>query len=788
MRTRSIVALTMLGVALLAFAFAWWLPLPARVRADVSPIVRWQDGQVAHAFLASDDRWRLPVSPETIDPNYLVALLALEDERFWWHPGVDPIAVLRAVGQNLAAGEVVSGASTLTMQVARMAEARPRTMRSKIVEALRALQLEVRLSKSEILRAYLQLVPYGGNYEGVHTASWVFFGHGPDELSPAEISLLLAIPQDPNHRTPGRASARAVRAARDRVARRLAAAEAFSPGNPPVSQQEILTRVLETPVPSEGASLPRGAPHAASWIRGHNRAKGTDVTVSLDATVQGLAESVLERSRALANDHGVWNASIVVVEHKTGEVRALVGGFDFWSDDPAAQIPAFSVPRSPGSALKPSLVALAIDDGRVLGDTRLVDIPVSFGAYAPRNYDSRYEGLVRVDDALSRSLNVPFVGLMQQVGVQRFLNLLRRAGVSSISSNPDVYGLSVITGGIEISALELAGLYATLANSGLYSPLVMEPVPHAPDSIRVLSPGAAWLVRRILRLRDRPDFPQRAHVSAVPREILWKTGTSFGHRDAWAVGAGRRYTVAVWLGNLDRTPSRWLVGSEAAGPILFDVLEALNDGWSGVSEPPPDDLTPVEVCALSGQLPGAACPHRTMTMALEAKTPPARCALHKSIEVDAKTGERVGPGCRDGRQTEMRTVVVWPPDVRRWMSEAMSAASLLPPLAAGCFDRMLRKPPVIRSPEPGLAAVLLPGLPAEEQSVALVADVAGGGEVDWYVDGVWVARVPSAERAWWTPRPGKHEIVAIDQGGRKSHVSLRVMEGRSIGASPPSVP
>ncbi len=773
----AVVAALAAALLLGGLAVAWGVPLPARLALPDAAVVRWRDGGVAHASLAPDDRWRLPASVETVDPAYVTALLAYEDARFAWHPGVDPLAVARAIGQNVAAGRVISGASTLTMQVVRLAEPRPRTLASKAVEALRAVQLELRLDKDEILSAYLRLAPFGGNLEGVEAASWAYFGHGAERLTAAEVSLLLAIPQDPNARAPGRAEAAALRAARDHVAARLAAAGALPLGDGGVPADAVLQTILATPVPQAPAPLPRAAPHAVAWLTRQpgGALPGRTVHTTLDRGEQALAERGVAAHRASLERSGIRDVAVVVVDWPTGEVRALVGGHDFWRDTPGAQIPAFAVPRSPGSTLKPLVYAAAIDDGRALPGFLVPDIPVAHGTWSPSNYDGTFDGLVRLEDALSRSLNVPFVELLAEEGVPTFLSRLRAMGVTSLDPRPGHYGLSAIVGGIELSPLEVAGIYAGLAAGGRGRPLRWR-VDDPPATERaVYSPGATWLTRRALRLRDRPDFPARREISAMPRGLHWKTGTSFGHRDAWAVGSGRRRTVAVWLGNLDQVSSRRLVGAEAAGPVLFDLLEALDDGLETVP-PAPSDLSVVAVCSLSGRLPGAACPTTRPVLARTTAVPTERCAMHESVSVDVDTGRRVRPGCRDGRTVEARVVVRWPAEVRRWLGDQWLLQPEAPPLDPACAPLAAGGPPRIVSPRAGGVAVLIPGLPASEQEIPLEAE-ASSGPLHWFVDGEQVGSAPPDGRVWWEPRPGAHEVVVMDPAGRSARISVRVREG-----------
>ncbi len=637
------------GVLAALWLVAWVQPLPERLTVAPSTEVTWKDGTVANVALAPDDRWRLATSLDDVDPAYVAALVRLEDKRFWWHPGVDPVAITRAIAVNLRAGRVETGASTLTLQLVRVLEPRPRTLRSKLVEAARAATLEARLSKREILAAYLTFAPYGGNLEGVRAASFAYFGHDADHLSPAEIAVLLAVPQSPAARRPGRS---ALKAGRDDVARKLHALGAL-PVPPGGTPDATLAEILASPVPAEMAAFPRAIPHVATWLRA-GAPDETRIETTLDRGAQSLAERALDEVEAERAAQGIHNATVVVVEHATGRVVALVGGFSFWDAEHGGQILAFDNPRSPGSALKPLIYALAIDRGLALPEHLLADVPRSYGTYKPKNYDGSFDGLVPMQEALSRSLNLPFVDLLQEIGVEPFLGTLRSAGARHLVTKPGWYGLSIAAGGIELTPLEMAGIYATLGADGAHRPLRIRADDPEGEALQVLTPGATWLTRRALSLKDRPDFPARWKVSAAPRDIAWKTGTSFGHHDAWAAGWGARYAAVVWMGNLDNRPAVDLLGSDAAGPVLFDVLEGMAEPDA---RPParPSDLVDVEVCAYSGHLPGPACPTRRTALALHDHVPTESCPYHAARDVDVESGLSLTPACRAGRTWETRT-------------------------------------------------------------------------------------------------------------------------------------
>lgn len=756
-----------LVIACAAAAAAWltlaaavrWFPLPQGYWAPPSTVMTWRDGSVAHVFLAEDDRWRIPARLERVDPRYVQALLRFEDRRFVTHSGVDAAAVLRAAWSNLTAGRVVSGASTLTMQLARMREPRPRTLFSKVQEAFRAWQIEVRLTKHQILEKYLTYAPYGRNFEGVETASWAFFGHGAETLSPAEIAVLLAVPQDPSHRHPTPEH----REALDRAAR--AVAERVWPDD-----EQALREVRSTPVPAAIRSFPRRAPHVAYALKA--RHPGPDpIETHLDAELQARAERTMDRWRQSLADRGIRHGAALLVEHEAETIRAAVGNLDYWSEDEGDKMAAFDRPRSPGSTLKPFLFALGIDEGRVLPETVVDDVPRHFADYSPENYDGRFRGRVRLDEALAASLNLPFIDLLQQLGVDRFIGHLQSWGARSVVDRPGHYGLSAAIGGVELTPMEVLGLYAMLARGGKSADPVWVGTPR--PSVRALSKGAAYLTRQALRTRDRPDFANRSRFTGQMPGVFWKTGTSYGHLDAWAVGGSGPYTALVWLGNLDRTPSDHLVGAEAAGPILFDLLEAALPGGNEGPDPRPGDLIPVQVCPVSGRLPGPDCPQHGEAWAVATHVPTERCSVHVGRWVDRSTGWAVRPGCRSapGLDLERRVYQVWPGPVRRYLSAGRTELPGPPAWAPDCAVGGTR-PPRIRIATD--TVLLVPGLPAEAQEVPVDAD-AETEQLAWFVDGHFVLRQPADRRFWWTPEPGTHRLTAVDDAGKADGVDLTVL-------------
>ncbi len=760
------------------------VPLPARLAEPPSTIVAFADGSPAYVFLSPDDKYRMAVDPErfdgagpgAVDPDYVAALLRFEDKRFYRHPGVDPIALARAVVVNLRLGRVATGASTLTMQLVRLLEPRPRTLRSKAIEMLRALQLEARMSKREILAAYLSFIPYGRNVEGVEAACYAYFGHGPRDLSLDEIAVLLAVPQRPTSRFPSSDNARKLRQARDEIAAWLLERGLFLDRSQAAATAAALEPVTAAPVPEEIRPLPRHAPHAAFWLTAAGGAAGQSrIETTLDRGLQLLAERHMRAVRGEMAYLGIHNGAAVIVDHAGAEVRALVGNFEFFDAEHGGQIAGFDAPRSPGSALKPFIYALAIDRGLALPEHLVPDVPTAYGDYAPANYDGRFTGLISLEDALSHSLNIPFVRLLGRVGVERFIDTLRGSGADSLESRPGYYGLSAAIGAVEVTPLELAGLYASLARDGRHASLRWLPSQEPERGDQVFSRGAAYLTRRALARRDRPDFPSRRRLSGAPAAIHWKTGTSYGHRDAWAAGSGPQHTAVIWLGNFDNTPAVDLVGAEAAGPLLFDLLEAVADrSRPRVASLPSNDLKRVEVCAYSGYLPTRACSERAFALALRRQVPTQVCPYHASIDVDLATGLAVNASCRAGRRWETRSYVVWPASIRRFLAQGHRWLPSPPTLDPACESAGRRRAPSILSPPAGQTLVLLPGVAASDQEIPLQAESTSGATLSWFVNGEFLGAAPAAERLWWLPRAGEHEIVVVDDAGLSARRRLAV--------------
>ncbi|WYJ37053.1 penicillin-binding protein 1C [Bradyrhizobium sp. 2S1] len=545
-------------------------PLPLTQAQQVSTTVVDRNGKLLRAYAMADGRWRLPVDAKTsVDPTYLKLLFAYEDKRFYEHHGVDPLALSRAGFQLLTRGHIVSGGSTITMQLARLIEPRhQRSVYAKLRQMVRAVELERQLSKDQILDLYLALAPFGGNLEGVRAASIAYFGKEPKRLSLAEAALLVALPQSPERRRLDRFP-EAAHAARDRVLDRMV--------EDGVVSKEDAAQARATAVPKMRKQIPILAPHSSDQAIA--TMKDTPVIkLTLDATLQRNLEA-LARDRAIAQGPDV-SVAIIVVDNETGDVLARVGSADYFDERRAGQVDMTRAVRSPGSTLKPFIYGLAFEDGFVHPDSLIEDRPIRFGSYAPENFDMTFQGTVPIRKALQLSLNVPAIALLDRVGASRLSSRLKQAGTSLVLPKDEAPGLAMGLGGVGITLQDLAQLYSGLARLGATKPLreIMQ-ASDSRDTMRLMDQAAAWQVGNVLLGTPPPE-------NGVHNRIAFKTGTSYGYRDAWSVGFDGRITIGVWVGRPDGAPVPGLVGRTAAAPILFDAFARTGKIPAALPKPP----------------------------------------------------------------------------------------------------------------------------------------------------------------------------------------------------------
>ena len=723
-------------------------PLPLPDPTGGSTVVLARDGTPLRAFPDTDGVWRYPVQPENVSPLYIEALLTYEDRWFYKHPGVNPFALARAFGQWIVHRRLVSGGSTLTMQVARILDGTPHDAAGKIKQILRALQLEANLSKREILTLYLDRAPFGGTIEGVEAASWAYLGKPAARLSRAEAALLAVLPQSPSRLRPDR-NADAARAARDKVLDRMAELGVWSRADVHDARIEsVAARALQPPL---SAALLAERLHEE-----HPDARR--IATTIDAELQ----------RAL-------------------EARAYVGSAVFGDQARLGHVDMVRAWRSPGSTLKPFLYGLALDDGLIDSESLLVDAPQSFGTYRPGNFDMAYNGPVGAAQALRLSLNVPAVDLLDRVGPARFAARLANAGLDLRLPRGMSPNLSVILGGAGVRMEDLAGAYVALNRKGVGGRVRY--TPDDPDiERRVFSDGAAWIVRDVLEANPRPGYaPGTFDPGSRPR-VAWKTGTSYGFRDAWAVGATRRYTVAVWIGRPDGTPLPGQYGAVTALPLMFQIVDSLpRSALSATPEPPPSSVSEIDVCWPLGLAydPGHAdlCHEKRTAWVLNGVVPPTlpeRDATTWSagvthVRVDPQSGDRLSVGCaRDA--AEEKDVARWPALAYPWLSRELRARASLPPLAAGCAPDGLESIQPIRIDGVADRAAIARAPNSDTPAIVRLHALGARGEVLWLVNG----RLEGETRGggafeYAFARTGDQTITALAKSGNYAQLQVRVL-------------
>jgi penicillin-binding protein 1C len=757
----------LLGAAATLVLLDLAFPFPdARLHRAPAVVVLDRNGDALRVILPPDQKLRIPVTLDELPPELLRAVVVSEDRWFWRHPGVNPLAIARASLANLRAGRRVSGASTIPMQIARMAEPKPRTLQGKVREAFRALQLARRYSKREQLELYLNMAPYGGNVEGIGAAAFVYFGKPPSQLSIGEIAFLTTLPRSPNRYDPLRDHARATRA-RDRVLRELRDRGAFTTAE--------ISESMKAPLPAARRRMPFAAPHFCDYAVAQAPGR-TRVATTLDPRVQALAEAQVAAHVPALRAWGVEQAAVVVIDNETRQVRAMVGSAGFFDAARGGQNNGAVARRSPGSTLKPFLYAKAFDDGTLIPDAMLLDVPTDFSGYVPENYDGTYHGRVSARDALIQSLNSTAVRLLADDGVDDFVALLRRGGLQTLDRDPGKYGLPLILGGGEVRLLDLTNLYATLAEGGQYKDVVIfTTTSHTQHSTALFSKEATSLLTPILTELKRPDMPRAWQLTAEAPAVAWKTGTSYGHRDAWSVGYSGRYSIGVWVGNFDGHGQKGLSGSEFAAPLLFDLFRVLEGGAARPRAQEGVNVARIEVCAASRQLPTPYCKARMTVDTIPGRTRLRACELHRPIFLDARSGQRLAGDCIASHPHVQVVATVQPPELVAWWRAQNQPYDALPPLDPSCGDLAAAdaKPRII-SPDATTPYRLRHDAPLEFQEILLSAQTADAARLYWFEDGALVASGAAAQRLFLHPRRGTHTLVVVDDSGRSDAVKYRV--------------
>jgi penicillin-binding protein 1C len=739
--------------ALVLIAFRLW-PQPSLADTlGTSRAVYSSGGELLRLTLAPDQQYRLWTPLEGISPTLVEAVLAYEDRSFYWHPGVNPVALARAA-VSMASRQRRQGGSTLTMQLARrLYGINSRSMTGKLAQILGALWLELRYSKHDILQAYLNTAPYGGNMEGVGAASLVYFRKPASQLSLPEALTLAVIPQNPVKRIAERGRNAELQAARQRLI------TIWAQRNPQALEQ--MPEVQLGLNAAARSSLPFIAPHATDMLLAQHPDE-REIHSTIDLRMQRTLERVLSQYLKGRADIGLSNASALLLDASNMQVRAVIGSADHRNEAISGQVNGTLAKRSPGSTLKPFIYALALDQGLLHPKTVLKDAPTSFGPFSPENFDNRFAGPIAAQDALIRSRNVPAVAVAAKLHKPGLYDFMKLAGISRLQ-NEQHYGLALVLGGGEVTMEELASMYAVLANGGQSQPLAYTTfktsVAAKPQPLQLLSEEAAFITLDMLRQTPRPDTTSPARPA-----IAWKTGTSWGFRDAWTAGVFGRHVLVVWLGNFDGSSNPALVGVDAAAPLFLRMVDALraerlDPGEMATRQSA--NLRQVEVCAATGGLPDALCPVRTTAWFIAGKSPIATSSLHRAVWVDERSGKAV---CGPQAHAKQQVVEQWGSDMQHLFAQAGLPRSAV--AAAECSQPAnAAGAPVITAPLRGVTySVRL----SRNTPVSLRAEAAAGvRQLYWFADDALIGKAAPGESLAWNPAtPRTYLLRVVDDVGR----------------------
>ncbi len=785
----------LVAAAAVAAAVLLWCFSPGRLfRAPYSTVLLDRNGALLGASIAGDGQWRFPPGGDPPE-KFARAVILYEDHRFHSHFGVDPVAVLRAVRSNVRAGRVVSGASTLSMQVVRLSRGHPaRTVREKILEMILAVGLEATRSKREILALYAAHAPFGGNVVGLEAASWRYFARSPDQLSWAESAMLAVLPNSPSLVFPGKGHDRLL-AKRNRLLDRLHGCAVIDGMTATLAKAE--------PLPGAPHPLPVLAPHLLGRVRqqgGHREAR---VATTLDKGLQERATEIIGRHHRRLAGNGIHNAAALVLDVRTMEALVYVGNIPDFSDAEHGNfVDVVTAPRSTGSVLKPLLYAAMLDAGELLPEELVPDIPTRIGGFVPQNYSGTFEGAVAADRALARSVNVPAVRMLEAFGVDRFYGVLKGLGMTSLHRAASGYGLTLVLGGAEGTLWDLTGIYAGLARAAAGATgggpdppfsrpryLLSSPPDPAAGARSALGPAACWRTLEALLEVSRPDEEGAWRSFASSRPVAWKTGTSYGLRDGWAIGVTPGYAVGVWVGNADGEGRPGLTGIAAAAPVMFEIFGIL--GPTGWFDAPESGMVEIEVCARSGHRAGPFCGETKKIRVPLAGQKGRSCPHCRLVPCDPTMQWRVDGSCERIGSVRPVSWFVLPPAWEWFYRSRHADYRPLPPYRSDCREgRPAAGAPPLSLLYPGDNGAIYVPVELDGSRGRTVFEAAHRNpelRIHWHLDKEFLGTTRDIHRMALDPGPGPHTITLVDENGERLEQSFRVLAGdRRDGPAAPS--
>lgn len=728
-----------------------------------SRVVLDKKGELLRVFLNKDEQWVYPDTGMPVPEKLKLCVINFEDGCFYYHPGIDPIAVFRAFYGNIS-GSKKSGASTITMQLARIRDPKSRTLRNKIIESFQSMKLELFLSKDEVLIQYLNCAPYGRNIIGYQTASLRYFGKYAEELSWAEAALLAVLPNSPGGMSPGLNHEKLIKK-RNRLLKRLLEAEIISDE---VYKTAVIEKVTVSPF-----SFPKSAPHAAEFCV--RKLNDDLIRSTIDAEIQDQVEGIVNRHKEYLKNDGIYNLSVLICETGSGKVRAYIGSQDYWDNIKFGKVDGVQALRSSGSILKPFLYAKCIDEGMICENSLVEDIPINISSFSPKNADDTFSGLVRAKTALTSSLNVPAVILLKKYGLVHLYEDLKTMGIRSLSRRAEDYGLSLIIGGSETSLWDVVSLYRGLGNYGEFGKLsIFEDISEGKKE-RSISKGASYIVLKMLEDVKRPGIEYFWNMFESSRPISWKTGTSYAHKDAWALGVTPEWTIGVWAGNFDGETNKMISGSQTAGPILFDIFNRISSGNGAPFYAPAKELKTVSVCRETGYIPSENCQETEEIFMPEHSLALPVCPYHKKLFVSKDGKEQVCSLCWTEGYSE-KIILKYPPLISRTMQKAGADVFSVPEHRRSCPSLEGANDLTIVYPLSGTRVYIPTDIGGAPQKIKL--DVAHSKKdiiIYWYIDGIYYGLTESDHSLYINLEKGYHVLKVIDSGGKSSEVRFEVI-------------
>lgn len=740
-----------MGGVIIALLVAYYFCLPKDLfkGTSYSTVVTDRNGELLGARIASDGQWRFPPS-DTVPEKFRTALIEFEDRWFAYHPGVNPVSIARAAAGNIKAGHVTSGGSTITMQVIRMSRGRERNIGQKIIEAILATRLELRCSKNEIIGLYASHAPFGGNVVGLEAASWRYFGRPPDELSWGEAATLAVLPNSPGEIHPGKNRTRLLEK-RNRLLGSL-----YRHGH--IDSLDFVL-ACDEPLPGEPVALPQEAHHLTEYY--WKTSPGKRIKTAIDIHLQKQIQAVTDQWNNEFSQTGIHDLAAIVKDVRTGETLAYIGNANPDRKRPGGEVDIIRAPRSTGSILKPLLYCALLQDGEILPNTLLPDVPININGFSPQNFNRQFYGAVPASEALARSLNVPSVHLLRRFGVAKFLDILRKCGMTTLKGSASHYGLSLILGGAEGTLGDITSIYSKLSASYQSADTTHTSKGDRLHNFPLKDKCALWWTFDALKEVNRPDEIDWRLIGSI-KKVAWKTGTSFGFRDAWAVGVTADYAVGVWAGNAQGQGVPGLTGARTAGPVMFEIFNLLpikeydseysRNGW--FKEPVYGDYIIAEVCRESGCLKGVSCESSDTLMLPRKSVKSEPCPHHKVI---------------DG----VRTFIL-PPSMEWYYRQ--HHPEYTPAMEKGKTDS---SPMEFIYPENGAVIYIPRQLDGSITGITFnLAHRTPKVNVFWHLDNEYVGQTQMIHQLTLKPSPGKHSVTAVDESGNSISVGFTVADNK----------